>query len=125
MLVLICAACVVAGVAMTAIVVVLRACPRITRAHLIDSGASLDWCVGDESDEWRLRRRGHYVARYRGSSATAAALTSLAAPISVREAVKTCRQLGLSCELRGTDGEVVASIDKHGTVRIDVGDESG
>lgn len=125
LLVLLCTAAAVATVAIAAIVAVLRTF-RLTWDHITGRPGPPLWVAAAEgSDAWRLQRRGHYVARYHGTSPVAAALTALAAPISVRDAIKACRQLGLECDLHDPWGEVVASIDKQGTVRIDVGDGDG
>lgn len=123
LLIVLCSATAVLTLAIVGIVSVLRV-TRITWDRLVArSGPPLWVALAEQEELWRLRRRGHYIARYHGTSPTALALTALAAPISVRDAIQACKQLGLSCELRDAWGEVIASIDKQGTVRIDVDDE--
>ncbi len=112
-------ACITLALAVLGIALMLRFCPRGTWTRAERRAPLWRASAADGDDIWQLRRRGHYIARYRGSTPTAAALTALAAPVAVRDVIKACRELGLEAELYDPWGVLVAQVDRWGDVRID------
>lgn len=76
LLIVLCSATAVLTLAIVGIVSVLRV-TRITWDRVVARSGPPLWVAAAEQEElWRLRRRGHYVARYLGTSPTALALTA-------------------------------------------------
>lgn len=122
LVVITCLTCAIAVLAVAALVaIVVSVCPPTAGAWRFVAGkhGTTLWRLYDiGGDEWRVLRGGHYIPRFEGPVPTDAALADLGAPISVREAVKTCRRLGLRCELMDLQGKVIAVVDEHGVVRV-------